>query len=91
LIHDRYIVIIASLAHGCKQDTPEKGAPCHPIARKLARHVASARPVPWGLERIVSVLEQRYPSPKLLRPLYRWVIGGYIFRGYREGLREGHR
>jgi glycosyltransferase involved in cell wall biosynthesis len=58
------------------------------ITRKLARHVASSRPALWGLEQIVSLLEQHYPSPILLRPLYRWIIGGYIFRGYREGLRE---
>ena len=58
------------------------------IVRKLARHVASSRPALWGLERIVRVLEQRYPSPSLLRPLYRWVIGGYIFQGYREGLKD---
>lgn len=58
------------------------------IVRKLARHVASSRPALWGMEQIVSVLEQRCPSPTLLRPLYRWIIGGYIFRGYREGLRE---
>lgn len=58
------------------------------IARKLARYVASSRPALWGMERIVSILEQHYPSPTLLRPLYRWIIGGYIFRGYRQGLRE---
>ncbi len=62
--------------------------PPHLIVRKLARHVASSRPTLWGMEQIVSVLEQRYPSPILLRSLYRWIIGGYIFRGYREGLRE---
>jgi glycosyltransferase involved in cell wall biosynthesis len=62
------------------------------ICRKLARQIASTRPALWGMEQIVSVLEQRYPSPILLRSLYRWIIGGYIFRGYRQGLREceGH-
>ncbi len=58
------------------------------IARKLARHVASSRPALWTLEQTAHILEQHYPSPSLLRPLYRWVIGGYIFRGYREGLRK---
>ena len=58
------------------------------IARKLVRHVASSRLALWGMEQLVSVLEQWYRSRTLLRPLYRWVIGGYIFRGYREGLRE---
>ncbi len=65
-----------------KQDPPRL------IARKLARHAASSRPALWGLEQITQVLEQHYPSPTLLRPLYRWIIGGYIFRGYRAGLRE---
>jgi len=58
------------------------------ILRKLARRVASSRPALWSLEQLVRVLEQRYPSPTLLRPLYRWIIGGYIFRGYRQGFRE---
>ncbi len=58
------------------------------ILRKLARQVASSRPAMWALEQLAHILEQRYPSPSLLRPLYRWIIGGYIFRGYREGLRE---
>lgn len=62
--------------------------PPHLIARKLARHVVSSRPALWGMEQIVSVLEQRCPSPTLLRSLYRWIIGDYIFRGCREGLRE---
>jgi glycosyltransferase involved in cell wall biosynthesis len=62
------------------------------ICRKLARQIASTRPALWGMEQIVSVLEQLYPSPILLHSLYRWIIGGYIFRGYRQGLREceGH-
>ena len=58
------------------------------ITRKLARHVASSRPVLGGMEQIVSILERWYPSLTLLRLLYRWIIGGYIFRGYREGLRQ---
>ena len=58
------------------------------IARKLARLIASSRPVLNGLEHLMGILEKRYPSPVLLRPLYRWILGGYIFRGYRAGLRE---
>jgi glycosyltransferase involved in cell wall biosynthesis len=58
------------------------------IARKIARQVASSRPVLKGMEQFVRVAEQCCPSPTLLRPLYRWIVGGYIFRGYREGLRE---
>ena len=58
------------------------------LARKLARRVASSGPMVWGLERLVEVLEQRYATPALLQPLYRWVIGGYIYRGYQQGLKE---
>ncbi len=57
------------------------------IARKLARYVASSRPVLATLERAVRMLERYLPAPVLLRPLYRWVNGGYMFRGYRAGLR----
>ncbi len=58
------------------------------ISRKLLRHLASSRPALASVEQLVRRLEQYYPSPVLLRPLYRWVNGGYMFRGYREGLRE---
>jgi glycosyltransferase involved in cell wall biosynthesis len=58
------------------------------IARKLARSIASSRPALWSMEKIVHVLEKRYPASTLLPSLYRYIIGGYIFRGYREGLRE---
>jgi glycosyltransferase involved in cell wall biosynthesis len=58
------------------------------VARKLVRHIASSRPVLRGMEALVTVLERCCLSHSLLRPLYRWVVGGYIFRGYRDGLRE---
>ncbi len=64
------------------QDSPGR------VARKLARHIGSSRPVLKGMEHLVSVLEKRFPSPVVLRPLYRWILGGYIFQGYRAGLRE---
>lgn len=57
------------------------------IVRKVARYLASSRPVLGGLEQLVSTLEKYHPSPALLRPLYRWISGGYMFQGYREGLR----
>jgi glycosyltransferase involved in cell wall biosynthesis len=58
------------------------------IARKLVRHVASSRPVLASMEQLVSILERSYPLSALLRPLHRWINGGYMFRGYRAGLRE---
>ena len=58
------------------------------IIRKLARQVASSRPVLLLMEKLVAILKQRYPVPFLLDPLCRWIKGGYVFRGYREGLCE---
>ena len=58
------------------------------IIRKLLRMMASSRPVVWGMEQVVRRLEAHFPKPWLLRPLYRWIIGAYIFRGYRQGLRR---
>ena len=58
------------------------------IARKLARAIASSRPALWSMEQIVHILEKRYPASTLLQSLYRYIIGGYVFQGYREGLRE---
>jgi hypothetical protein len=56
------------------------------IARKVARHVASSRAVVWVLEAMAHVLEKRRPSSPILSPFYRWIIGGHIYQGFREGL-----
>jgi glycogen synthase len=58
------------------------------LARKLARSMVSSRPVLWSMEQIVNTLEKSYPSSNLLPSLYRYIIGGCIFHGYREGLRK---
>jgi glycosyltransferase involved in cell wall biosynthesis len=56
------------------------------IARKLARAVASSRPALWSLEKCAGILEKRHPESVVLPALYRYIIGGHIFQGYREGL-----
>lgn len=58
------------------------------IVRKLVRALASSRPVLWSMEQIAYVLEKRYPASALLAPLYRYIVGGYVFQGYRRGLSE---
>ena len=58
------------------------------LARKLARSIVSSRPVLWMMEQIVNGLEKSYPASTILPSLYRYIIGGYIFHGYREGLRK---
>ena len=42
----------------------------------------------WDIERLTHVPERVVPPPTLLRSLHRWTISGYIYRGYRQGLRE---
>jgi hypothetical protein len=58
------------------------------ILRKLARQVISSRPAMWAMEHAVPFLERHAPGSQLLVLLYRWIISGYIYRGYRDGLRE---
>jgi hypothetical protein len=50
------------------------------VARKLLRHVSSA----WPTLRLLEWLERRVPSAALRR----WIVGGYLWQGYRRGLRE---
>jgi glycogen synthase len=58
------------------------------VIRKWARFIISTRPVLWSLERIVNILEKSDPASNILPDLYRYIIGGYLFHGYREGLRK---
>lgn len=58
------------------------------ITRKIARKMASTSPVVAGMEAVVRQLEQFYPEPAILRPLYRWITGACIYRGYRRGLKD---
>jgi len=58
------------------------------ILRKVRRQAASSRVVMWVMERAVTLLERRAPTSGALRLLYRWIVSGYIYRGYRKGLRE---
>jgi len=58
------------------------------ITRKLTRQLVSSPPVLGILLKFVSILEQHYPSPIVLRRLYYWLHGANLFQGYCEGLRE---
>ena len=58
------------------------------IARKLARHFVSSPPVLGSIVKLVSILEQHYPSHVVLRRLYYLLHGANLYLGYREGLRE---
>jgi GT2 family glycosyltransferase len=58
------------------------------IVRKVTRIFASSKLVVDLMKTVIGLLEKYHPEPKLLRPLYRWVCGAYMYRGYHQGLRE---
>ena len=58
------------------------------IARKLVRRVAAMAGLVSFLEWLAHILERNWPVEQALRPLYRWIIGAYIFRGFQNGLKE---
>ncbi len=58
------------------------------VVRKLARALMAFPLILRGMEKFISLLEKHYPSPAILRRLYIWMQGIYMYRGYREGLRE---
>lgn len=58
------------------------------ISRKLLRTFTAWAPILWGLERCAHIFETRAPYPFLLRPFYRWINSSYIYKGYRQGLKE---
>ena len=58
------------------------------ILYKLARRIASSKGVMWVLENAEKGLGKRWRSSSLVQSLHRWIIGNYIYLGYRQGLRE---
>jgi hypothetical protein len=58
------------------------------IVRKIARAVLSSHLIIWSMEQIVHVVEKYRPSSTVLPILYRYILGGHVFQGYRQGLKE---
>lgn len=58
------------------------------ILRKALRSAASTGPIRWGLEHAAVGLEAAGAPDALLRILYRWIVGAYIYRGFRRGLKD---
>jgi glycosyltransferase involved in cell wall biosynthesis len=56
------------------------------IARKFVRSMTSSPAALWSMEQMVATLEKHSPASAILPHLYRYIVGGYIFQGYREGL-----
>lgn len=58
------------------------------IVRKLIRWIASSKVSLFILHAVIDILEKYYPNPGILRPLYRYVCGGYMYQGYQQGMKE---
>ena len=58
------------------------------VARKLTRRAASAGWLVAILEWLAHTLEKHWPAEPVLRRLYRWIIGAYIYRGFQAGMKE---
>jgi glycosyltransferase involved in cell wall biosynthesis len=65
-----------------RQDSPRL------VARKLARRLASTKPALSGMEQAAGFLSRKQLSPALVENLSKWIVGGYLYQGYREGLRQ---
>lgn len=58
------------------------------IWRKLLRRAIWSRPFMAFMEYIAPFLERHAPDSTVLRLLHRWIGSGYIYRGYRQGLKD---
>lgn len=58
------------------------------VLKKWARFLTSSTVFLWGAERLLGVFRRWRVLARFEPALSRWVVGGYIFRGYRAGLRE---
>lgn len=56
-------------------------------SRRILRRIASSRPMLKLVEQTTLFLEPRVPLP-LLKKLYTWTLGGYIYRGVQTGLAQ---
>jgi GT2 family glycosyltransferase len=59
-------------------------------AKKLLKLLASSRPGIWLLRHLIRQVERRAPSSDRLARLYSMMIGVFIFRGVRAGLKQNH-
>jgi len=58
------------------------------IIKKTMRMLISSKTGLAIMKEITNFLKKIYPSKCVLSSLNRWIIGGYIFRGFRQGLKE---
>lgn len=62
--------------------------PLNLIIRKSIRSLISCYPFMRIMEVVTEIVEEKSPKSNFLKSLYRWLMGSYIYQGYRQGLRE---
>ena len=60
------------------------------IIKKILRRINSTSLVLNVMMMLVKIVEQHFPIPSLLRPLYRWVISGSIAKEFRNKSKKFH-
>jgi GT2 family glycosyltransferase len=58
------------------------------ILRKWVRRITAARSSIWLMTKTYNLMKRRKFPYRYRRPIYRWVIGGNLYSGYRAGLRD---
>jgi glycosyltransferase involved in cell wall biosynthesis len=58
------------------------------IVRKLLRPITSSRFVIWMMEKWLKMVRNQPGLAWVQSALGRWIVGGYIFRGYHAGVRK---
>lgn len=58
------------------------------VLDKLFHAFTAWQPIRKSMEFLVERVEGVAPDPRLLRPLYRWIMSSYIYEGFHLGLRE---
>jgi hypothetical protein len=56
--------------------------------RKMMKAVVATRLITGGLFCLADLLERAAPNSRLLKRVYRLLLGAHIFRGYRKGLKR---
>lgn len=62
--------------------------PMQLIGRKIFRQIISSKLPLVGLEQTVKLSKNIPQTSSILKMLERWIVGGYIYKGFHAGLRE---
>jgi hypothetical protein len=58
------------------------------ITRKFLRRIFSSRMMMFTMEKTVSLLPSHGFTERVTRSLEQWIVGGYMFQGYWQGLKD---